>query len=167
MSKIPSEQKRYAIHQLPSEHFSDRDPAKGGGVIDTIVIHTMHNSVGGDPFDPKLCKQVLDSYKVSTHYFIDRKGDAWQLVQDEKKAWHAGISVMPPPDNRPSVNEFSIGIELFAMFEGGLEEVQYQTLIALIEDLRKKFPIKNIVGHSEVAPGRKDDPWGFDWSRVR
>jgi N-acetyl-anhydromuramyl-L-alanine amidase AmpD len=153
-------------HQIPSEHFSERDPSKGGGIIDTVVIHTMYNAVDGDSLDPKLCKGVLDSYKVSAHYLIDRDGGVWQLVPDEKKAWHAGVSAMPAPDGRSGVNEFSIGIELIALKEGGLTDSQYQSLNELVALLKGKFPLKNIVGHNHIAPGRKDDPWGFDWSRL-
>lgn len=165
MSKISSPTK-FPQYIIPSEHHSDRDPAKGGGIIDTVVIHTMYNAIEGDCLDPKLCKGVLDSCKVSAHYIIDREGGVWQLVPDEKKAWHAGVSTMPAPDGRSGVNEFSLGIELIALKEGGLTDLQYESLNELITLLKGKFAIKNIVGHNHIAPDRKDDPWGFDWSRL-
>lgn len=167
MSLGTSKLKSLVVRQLPSEHCDERDPAKGGDKIDTIIIHTMHNSLGGDPFDPILCKGVLDREKVSTHYLVDRNGEVLCCVPEEKRAWHAGVSKMPGDDGREGVNHFSIGIEMIADFDDGLTEAQYDVLSLLVKDIKSRRPeIKNILGHSDVAPGRKTDPWNFDWDRL-
>lgn len=110
--------------------------------------------------------------KVSAHYLIDTNGDIYELVAPELRAWHAGISRIDGQDN---VNDFSIGIELqnrgHSVFP--LEAyplVQMQSLVHLLDMLHDiyRFPKENVVGHSDVAPGRKIDPGEhFDWLWLR
>lgn len=130
-------------------------------------------------FDFRLNKAIFEAYGVSAHYIIDRDGKVYQLVPDEWVAWHAGVSKMPPPDDREMVNTFSIGIELLATHpdddpnvkanpETAYTEAQYVSLEKLMAKLTAKHPIKSVVGHDEIAPSRKQDPGPlFDWSRVR
>lgn len=115
------------------------------------------------------CVRCLEQHGVSAHYFIARNGEVWSLVPPGERAWHAGASRMPAPDNRERVNDFSVGIELIALPDTGFVEVQYRALIELIGELCVDYPIRAIVGHSDIAvpPGRKVDPGPtFDWTRV-
>lgn len=82
-------------------------------------------------------------------------------------AWHAGESKMPfSDDRRCSVNHFSLGIELLATQHSGLEQAQYQSLALLIIDITSRHNISAIVGHRQIAPARKTDPWQFDADRL-
>lgn len=155
--------------QLPSEYGSDdeRDPDS----IDTIVIHSMYNPKSETPFTAESCKAILDEYKVSAHYLIDRDGTAWQLIPENRMAWHAGKSRMPEPDKREKVNFFSIGIELISNESYGFTDAQYTALVPLIRDIMERCPIRNILGHEDITAGvrenPKTDPWNFDWDRFR
>jgi AmpD protein len=136
-------------------------------VIDTIIIHSMHNPNAVNCFSPESCKEILDEFGVSAHYLIDLAGVVWRLVPEEKMAWHAGVSKMPGADLRERVNDFSIGIELIGDEETPFTDAQYQTLAVLLRDIASRHPISNILGHTDIAPDRKTDPWGLDWERVQ
>ena len=151
----------------------------GANEIDTIVIHAMHAGVvyPEEPFSAENCIKILKDYDVSSHYIIDRNGKTIQLAPEEKKAWHAGISKMPTPDNRDGVNDFSIGIELIGNEEEPFSKEQYYALNFLIDDIKKRQNIKQIVGHQHIATQelvdlglRKDAKWDpgkmFEWERV-
>jgi AmpD protein len=110
----------------------------------------------------------LEGLKVSAHYFIDRRGRVVELVDPDQMAWHAGVSFF---EGREGCNPFSIGIEL----EGGpthpFTEGQYRSLKELCQLLMERYPLitpQRIVGHSDIAPGRKEDPGPlFAWGRLR
>jgi AmpD protein len=148
--------------------------------IKLIVIHNI--SLPPENFDPenvkKLFKNELDfetheffytikDLKVSSHFVIDRTGKIYQFVSVYDRAWHAGLSSFKSQEN---CNDFSLGIELIGSDNAPFEDIQYDALNKLIETLCSSFPkIKkeNIVGHSEIAPGRKTDPGPFfDWSKI-
>ena len=148
--------------------------------IKLIVIHNI--SLPPENFEPenvkKLFKNELDfesheffytikDLKVSSHFVIDRTGKIYQFVSVYDRAWHAGVSSFK---NQENCNDFSLGIELIGSDNTPFEDNQYDALNKLIETLCSSFPkIKkeNIVGHSEVAPGRKTDPGPFfDWSKI-
>lgn len=112
-------------------------------------------------------KVIFEFYGVSAHYVIDRQGQIFEFVPPELLAFHAGISKMPEPDNREAVNNFSIGVELLATEESGYTDQQYEALAKLTLLLKEQFPLKNFLGHSDVAPGRKVDPVGFDWDKYK
>lgn len=138
--------------------------------IDTVLIHSMYNPnlEGDDRFVAEACRDLLNSYGVSTHYFIDRLGKIFQSVDETRMAWQAGKSKMPNPDGRQGVNKFSVGVELIADEESGFTQEQYQSLVGLIAQVINRLPIENILGHSdvstaEVRPDPKTDPWNFDW----
>lgn len=148
--------------------------------IDTIVIHAINASGTSPkfPFSLKKCIKIFELYDVSSHYVISRDGKIYQLVPEEKKAWHAGISKMPAPDNRSGVNDFSIGIELIGNEELLFEEKQYKSLNLLLNDIKKRRKIRTIVGHSQIATQelvdlglRKDVKWDpgkmFDWNKIK
>ena len=103
--------------------------------------------------------------KVSSHFFIRRDGALMQFVSCLNRAWHAGVSSF---QGRERCNDYSVGIELEGSDDEPFETSQYETLNALMIDLHIAYPIRHIVGHSDIAPGRKTDPGPyFDWARVR
>jgi hypothetical protein len=137
-----------------------------GRKIDTIIIHTTYNAVGSDKFDlDDIINKEYKPYGVSPHYIIDRNGKVYRLVSDDNIAYHAGESKVP--DGRTNVNGFSIGIEIVNSKTDKPSEAQYQALKALIVNLKSKYKIKYVLGHDQIAPGRKDDPWNFDWSEIK
>jgi AmpD protein len=152
------------VHKSPLPHFNDR-PA--GAAVDTIVIHSMYAPGAHSPCEAAACAAHLDALKLSAHYFIAQDGAITRLVEEDKRAWHAGLSKMPH-DGRENVNDFSIGIELLADLEKGFPERQYHALAELTADLCKRFRIRAIFGHEHIAPDRKKDPGPrFDWARYR
>ena len=154
------------ITSKPLAHCNDRPV---GTAIDTIIIHSLFAKDQPDPVSVLACYDVLDACQVSAHYLISRDGEIWRLVDEEKRAWHAGVSKMPfAEDTRENVNHFSIGIELIATEESGFTDLQYESLIRLTLEIMQRHQIKNILGHEHIAPGRKVDPGpSFDWARYR
>ncbi|MCW5212496.1 N-acetylmuramoyl-L-alanine amidase [Desulfobulbus sp. TB] len=151
------------IHSLPTDQFEERPKDIK---IDTLIIHSMYNPEAKDCFSALSCKKCLDKYGVSAHYMIDCNGTIWQLVSEEQKAWHAGVSKMPE-DGREGVNDFSIGIELIGNEETDFTDAQYTSLALLTKDILSRHSLQYIYGHCDVAPDRKTDPWGFNWSRYQ
>lgn len=132
--------------------------------IDTIIIHSSYNALGGDEYDlDKLIKEYKE-YGVAPHYLIDRKGKIYRLVADKNIAYHAGESEVP--DGRKSVNNFSIGIELMNTKDDKCTSDQYSALKKIVADLKNSYKIKYVLGHNQIAPGRKTDPWNFDWGKM-
>ena len=117
-------------------------------------------------------KRLLSTkHKVSCHYLIDRKGQILKMVEDNKVAWHAGKSKWK---NFINLNKNSIGIEIVNKgHELGYEKFTFQqinSLIQICKNLKKKYKIKNsnIVGHSDIAPLRKQDPGEkFPWQKLK
>lgn len=157
------------VIDYPSPNFNERP---NGYSIDCIVLHYTDTSTLQEALD------ILTDPKceVSSHYVIDEDGTIYRLVDDEKRAWHAGKSHWQGRDN---VNHFSIGIELqnggyhagYAL-QGTWPEFskpQIASLKNLLRHLIAKFSIdpSNIIGHSDVAPGRKIDPGpAFPWHEL-
>jgi AmpD protein len=144
-----------------------------------VVIHFI-SAVNVDParpYDFGLILKIFCDYRVSSHYFINRDGVITRLVPEGMRAWHAGLSIMPEPDNRKGVNEFSIGIELAATEDSGYTELQYDALRQLCQDIEKRHGKRmTYVGHDQIAGKRavamgvradcKVDPGPlFDWER--
>lgn len=106
--------------------------------------------------------------KVSAHYLIGRAGELIQMVDDNDTAWHAGESEW---GGVKGVNAFSIGIELVNSNDEKMEYPDAQ--MAVCADLvtaiclERKIKNQNVVGHKDIAPGRKTDPAGFDWIGFR
>ena len=132
--------------------------------IEALIVHTSYNNLGGDVFDFDKVIQEWKDAGVSPHYAIDRDGTIYQLVADQNKAFHAGVSKLP--DGTTDVNSVSIGVEVINSQDGKFTDAQYAGLNSLIGTLKKKYAIKYILGHDEIAPGRKTDPWGIDWKKV-
>jgi N-acetyl-anhydromuramoyl-L-alanine amidase len=123
----------------------------GGCYIDQLFTNTLDTAV--HPYFSQICE-----LRVSSHLLIDRKGEVTQYVPFNKRAWHAGESSF---DGRKQCNDFSIGIELEGCDEENYCEAQYYSL-AKVTDLIcqrwQKITKDRIVGHSDIAPGRKTDP---------
>lgn len=159
---------------LPSPNFDERPV---GEVVSMIVVHAISlppGQFGGDEIvrlftnrlDPAAHPffEQLRGLRVSAHFLIRRDGESIQFVSCEDRAWHAGQSAW---QGRTRCNDFSIGIELEGSDDQGYEAAQYAALIALIDALRARYPVRDIVGHSDIAPGRKTDPGPhFEWSRL-
>lgn len=154
------------IESLPLPHF---DARPDGVSINTIVIHSIYDEMGESRFDTLGCIRRLNECEVASHYLIGREGELYKLVDDEARAWHAGTSKMPKEmGGEEKVNNFSIGIELVGSPDTEFEDIQYDTLSKLISGLKKSFPIKNIVGHEHISPGRKSDPGStFNWEAFK
>ncbi len=138
------------------EAASDRD-------INTVVLHSSH-SVSGDPYDVAAVIALWRSYGVAPHYMIARDGSVYRLVDDKNIAYHAGDSKMP--DGRTGVNNFSIGVEILNTKTDEYTSAQYQATKDLIGYLKGKHGKMSVVGHNTIAPGRKTDPWNFDWDKL-
>ena len=132
--------------------------------IDTIIIHSSYNALGGDKYNLDKLISEYKEYGVSPHYLIDREGKIYQLVKNANIAYHAGESKMP--DERTSVNNFSIGIELMNTESDKCTSDQYNSLTYLISYIKETYKIKYVLGHSQIASGRKTDPWNFNWSKI-
>ncbi len=103
----------------------------------------------------------LQGVKVSSHFLVRRDGGIVQFVPCHRRAWHAGVSEW---QGRSRCNDFSIGIELEGSDFVPFESLQYQALSRLTRYLKRHYPIRDIVGHSDIAPNRKTDPGPFfDW----
>ena len=149
--------------------------------IDTVVLHYISalESNPGEPFAIDAILQIYCELGVSAHYMICRDGVVWQLVPEEKKAWHCGPSIMPHPDNRTGVNAFSLGVELVATAASGYTPRQYAALDELVSLLVSRYgPGLRFVGHSDIAGSRavelglrtvpKTDPGPlFDWGQLQ
>ena len=164
--------------KIPSPNFNLRP---GGMQISLLVFHNISLPPGefGGHFicdffrnclDPKLhpyFDEIAD-LKVSAHFLIDRDGSVIQFVSTEDRAWHAGESCFCGVDN---CNDFSIGIELEGTDDVPYTDSQYRVLAELTKTLMARYPAiaeDRIVGHSDVAPGRKTDPGpSFDWDRFK
>ena len=163
--------------QLSSPNCDDRPP---GAVPELIVVHAISLPPGkfGGPYVDQLFTNRLDAaghpsfreivgMKVSSHLFIRRNGDVVQYVPLNRRAWHAGKSSFR---GRERCNDFSIGIELEGTDDLPYSAAQYRRLATVIRLLRRRvqtLAAAPVVGHSDIAPGRKTDPGpAFDWVRL-
>jgi N-acetylmuramoyl-L-alanine amidase len=145
----------------PSPNFDDRALP-----VSMVVLHYTGMQSGADALE-RLCDPKA---KVSAHYLIDEDGTVVSLVPEEKRAWHAGRSYWR---GITDVNSASIGIELVNPgHEWGYRPfpaAQMEALLPLLADIVNRHDISptNVVGHSDIAPARKEDPGElFDWERL-
>jgi AmpD protein len=159
---------------LPSPNCDARPE---GTAIELIVIHNI--SLPPGVFDGKAVIELFTNQldwdahpyyqgirglEVSAHFFIRRDGSLIQFVPCSLRAWHAGASNW---NGRERCNDFSIGIELEGTDDLPFTDAQYATLIPLLATLKTAYPIQAVVGHSDIAPGRKTDPGPhFAWQRL-
>lgn len=164
-----------AARFIASPNFDDRPPQSP---IQLIVIHNISlppGEFGGDGIielftnrldpDAHPYYRTIADLRVSAHFLIRRDGEIIQFVPCGKRAWHAGASNWR---GRDCCNDFSIGVELEGCDDRPFTDAQYGSLIALTKALQATYPITDIQGHSDIAPGRKTDPGpAFDWQRYR
>jgi N-acetyl-anhydromuramoyl-L-alanine amidase len=167
-----------AARRVPSENFEAR-PA--GVVPELLVIHNISlppGQFGGDcierfflnclDWDEHPFFDEIRGVRVSAHLLITRDGELLQFVSFDDRAWHAGVSAYC---GRENCNDFSIGIELEGTDELPYTDAQYRVLQNVSRVLLAAYPAmsaRDIVGHCDIAPGRKTDPGpAFDWSRYR
>lgn len=165
-----------AAAQCPSPNFNSRPD---GQQISLLVIHNISlppGEFGTGCVKDFFCNQLDSSrhpyfqtiaeLKVSAHLFIDREGQITQFVPFTARAWHAGASVFNGVAN---CNDYSIGIELEGCDNIAYTDAQYNALAAVTRQLLVEYPNitrNQIVGHCDIAPGRKTDPGeAFDWNR--
>jgi hypothetical protein len=132
--------------------------------IDTLVLHSSFNNQGGDRYSVDKVLAIWKSYGVAPHFVIDRKGNVTELVEARDIAYHAGVSEMK--DGRTNVNKFSLGVEILNAEDDSYTQAQYKAVNDLVAYLKKTYPLKYVVGHDTIAPGRKTDPWNFDWKKL-
>lgn len=166
------------VRQVLSPH---QDARPAGQQPELVVVHGISlppGQYGGAgveqlftgnlPADAHPYYATIAALRVSAHLFIRRDGELVQCVPLHRRAWHAGVSSF---EGRSACNDFSIGIELEGTDDEAYADAQYDTLISLLRLLQQAWPVlqgPRLVGHSDVAPGRKSDPGAaFDWHRVR
>jgi N-acetylmuramoyl-L-alanine amidase len=125
----------------------------------------MHYTAMANP-DEALARLCSPEYEVSAHYLIHRDGRLFQLVAEDMRAWHAGAGSWGGLDD---INSRSIGIEMDNDGASPFSEPQMATLEALMPGIMTRWNIapEGVIGHSDMAPGRKTDPGPrFDWARL-
>lgn len=161
--------------QVPSPNCDDR-PA--GTPVTLLVIHGISlppGEFGGEAilrfftncldYDAHPFYAGLRGVKVSAHFLIRRDGELVQFVPCGRRAWHAGASSWR---GRSGCNDFSVGVELEGADDLPYASEQYAALARLTAALERRYPIADLVGHADIAPGRKTDPGpAFDWVRYR
>ena len=152
---------------LPIEHHPSPNFDNRGCAISHIILHYTDMA----DCEAALARLCDEAAKVSAHYLIRRDGHIFQLVDEAARAWHAGVSYW---QGETDMNSASIGIELdhdghkdgkMAAFP----EAQMAVLISLLQEITARHAIapQNILGHSDIAPGRKIDPGeAFDWAAL-
>ena len=137
---------------------------RAGGIVDTIILHYTGMATA-EAARERLCDPDA---KVSSHYLVDEDGAVTQLVAENRRAFHAGVSSW---QSETDINSRSIGIEIV---NGGHDfgcpdfpARQINAVIQLCKDIRTRWPIphQNVLAHSDVAPSRKQDPGEkFPWA---
>jgi N-acetyl-anhydromuramoyl-L-alanine amidase len=162
----------------PSPNFSARPP---GSVVSLLVVHNISlppGQFGTGCVQQFFCNQLdsqLDPYfvtianlQVSAHLLIERDGTLIQFVSLHDRAWHAGASSF---EGVRDCNDYSIGVELEGCDDIAYTEAQYQRLAEVSGAMFAHFPAlseQRVVGHQDIAPGRKTDPGrAFDWTYFR
>lgn len=156
------------------------DARPAGAAVDMIVLHAISLPPGeyGGPWIDALFMNSLDprvhpyfgeiaQLRVSAHLVIRRTGEITQYVSFDERAWHAGVSCFK---GRERCNDFSIGIEFEGTDEDPYTDAQYREAAEVIAVLMQRYPDiarERIVGHCDIAPGRKTDPGpAFDWAQL-
>ncbi len=163
------------IPYIASPHCDARPPA---ATIELLVIHNISlppGKFGGNgiielftgtlrPHEHPYYQEIA-TLKVSSHFLIRRDGAVLQFVPCAARAWHAGASSWR---GRSACNDFSVGIELEGTDDTPFADPQYHALAEISTALLARYPISDIVGHSDIAPQRKTDPGPcFDWLLYR
>jgi AmpD protein len=161
--------------RIPSENCDDRPE---DSEVSLLVIHNISlppGEYGGDGIIELFTNRLdpgghpyyggIASMRVSAHFLIRRDGEIIQFVPCTRRAWHAGASEWC---GQARCNDFSVGIELEGSDLEVFTDAQYVSLAALAKALMQAYPIRDVVGHSDISPGRKTDPGPyFDWGRFK
>jgi AmpD protein len=153
------------------------DARPPGVAVSLLVLHSISlppGEYGGDAVERLFTNRLdcaahpafreLAGLRVSAHFFLRRNGERVQFVPLPQRAWHAGVSRWR---GRARCNDFSIGVELEGTDRDDFSAPQYDGLAALVCELRRALPIREVAAHSEIAPARKTDPGrGFDWAKL-
>ena len=152
------------VKMHPSPNFNERKCPVSMIVIHYTVIPTCEEALA------RLCDTTNRAGRVSAHYLVDRDGSFYGLVDEARRAWHAGAGKWRDVTD---VNSASVGIELVnvGLTEDGRREcypnAQMEALVSLCKDIQSRYGIQFVLGHSDVAPARKQDPGeAFDWNRL-
>lgn len=155
------------MKEVKSPNYDDRTSEN----IKYLILHYTGMATGYEALE-RLCSEEA---KVSAHYLIEENGEIFSLVEEEKRAWHAGISKW---EDDVGLNDLSIGIEIvntghpYPGYESVYKpfpEMQMQSVISLSKEIIKRHQIKpcHVLGHSDIAWRRKIDPGElFDWERL-
>jgi AmpD protein len=163
------------VSRIPSPNCDER-PAEAK--IELLVIHAISlppGEFGGAAIEEFFLNKLdvtrhpyfatIAHLKVSAHFLIRRGGGLVQFVSCAKRAWHAGESSWR---GRSRCNDFSIGVELEGCDDTPFMPAQYDRLVRLTQAIQATYPIADVLGHSDIAPGRKTDPGTrFDWPFYR
>lgn len=135
--------------------------------LEPVSILVLHYT-GMRTAEEALLRLCDPESNVSAHYVVEEDGTIWQLVEEEMRAWHAGVSYWR---GRENINDISIGVEIVNPgHEFGYRpfpSAQMEAVAALSRDIieRHHIPARNVVAHSDIAPERKEDPGElFDWA---
>jgi AmpD protein len=153
------------------------DSRPAGTEISLLVLHSIslpRGAYGGDAIEQLFTNRLdptshpsfadLAGVRVSSHFLIRRSGALVQFVPLAQRAWHAGASRWRA---RERCNDYSIGIEIEGTDDSAFAAAQYAALERLARNLQSRLPLRDIAGHSDIAPGRKSDPGKrFDWARL-
>jgi N-acetylmuramoyl-L-alanine amidase len=153
-SGIPPDPAERTLH-VPSPNHNERRP-------NYVIIHDTTS----DNVEHALKTLTNPARAVSSHYLIGRDGTLYQLVGENRRAWHAGLSYW---GGHSDLNSASIGIELDNTGMEPYAEAQITRLLGLLKDLKERYkiPVGNFLGHGDVAPGRKVDPGRyFPWETL-
>lgn len=151
-----------------ARHFvaSPNHDERVGGIVDILLLHYT----GMPTADGALMRLCAPDAKVSSHYLVRENGEIIQLVPEDRRAWHAGVSNW---HGFTDINSRSVGIEIANPgHDGGCPDYpdqQIEAVIALCRDILTRWPIPadQVLAHSDVAPTRKDDPGEyFPWARL-
>jgi N-acetyl-anhydromuramoyl-L-alanine amidase len=173
--RIDAEGLLEGVRFIPSPNHDERPE---GAAIELLVVHAISlppGEFGGSAIEELFLNRLdprahpyyaaIATLRVSAHCLVRRSGELLQFVPCGKRAWHAGLSQWR---GRAACNDYSIGIELEGTDDQPFEAPQYAVLAELTRAIQHAYPIAGIVGHSEIAPGRKTDPGPcFDWARYR
>jgi N-acetylmuramoyl-L-alanine amidase len=143
------------IIQIPSPNHGERRP-------NFVILH----DTASDRVERALRTLTNPARQVSAHYLIARDGRVFQLVDESRRAWHAGQSYW---GGNTDLNSASIGIELDNRGDEPYPEIQLTRLLDLLSDLQERYriPASNVLGHGDIAPRRKVDPGiRFPWQRL-
>jgi N-acetylmuramoyl-L-alanine amidase len=166
MTSAPDRPPVLAVRDRPSPNHDSRGEAPNIARIDTLVLHYT-----GMQSAPAALNRLCDpEARVSSHYVVEEDGTVWCLVEESRRAFHAGISSWEGGQN---LNLGSIGVEIVNPgHEWGYRpfpEPQMAAVEALCREILSRHPIPphRVVGHSDIAPDRKSDPGElFDWPRL-